>query len=161
MKDRIKKPKVFLSHSKKNEEFMLKIRNDFQRCQIESWVDVFDIRHGKPWLDEIFENGIPTCDCFLVYLTEHSISSPMVKKEMDASLIEQLNDNKVSFLPYVSEEQHREKLRADIRALQVPIWNAENYSDILPVVVSEIWRSFFERLIGIATGEEKRKRLSS
>lgn len=153
------KPRVFLSHSKKDEDFILRIRDDFLRCQIDSWVDTFEIRHGKPWMDQIFENGIPTCDSILVYVTEDSLKSPVVKKEIDASLIQQLGDDKIAFLPYVSEEKYRDGLRVDIRALQVPVWNNKNYHEILAVAVSEIWRSYLERTVVRATNSEKVKRL--
>ena len=153
------KPKVFLSHSKKDEEFILRVRDDFHKCQIDSWVDTFEIRHGKSWLGEIFENGIPTCDSTLVYFTEDSLKSTVVKKEIDASLIQQLNDKQVAFLPYVSEEQHRLELRGDIQSLHVPVWNDDNYYEILPTVISEIWRSYLERTVAQATKDEKIKRL--
>ena len=159
MRELINKPKVFLSHSKKDEKFIKRVSDDFKKCQIESWIDKFEIRHGKPWMEAIFQNGIPTCNSFLVYLTENSIISPMVKKEIDTSLIQQLDDNKISFLPYVSEDKYRDQLRLDIRALQVPVWSDDNYSEVLPCVVAEIWHSYLERTIDIATSEEKIKRL--
>jgi len=110
-------------------------------------------------METIFQHGISTCDSVLVYLTENSIASQMVKKEIDASLIQQLDDNKTSFLPYVSEDKLRSQLRPDIRALQVPVWSNDNYSEILPCVVAEIWHSYLERTVGVATSEEKIKRL--
>ena len=148
-----------MSHSKKDKGFINRVSDDFKKCQIESWIDEFEIRPGKPWMEELFQNGISTCDSVLVYLTDNSIVSPMVKKEIDASLIEQLEDNKISFLPYVSEAELRDKLRADIRALQVPVWSNDNYLEVLPCVVAEIWHSYLERTVEIATSEEKRKRL--
>lgn len=159
MRDLFNKPRVFLSHSKKDKGFINRVSDDFKKCQIESWIDEFEIRHGKPWMEELFQNGISTCDSVLVYLTDNSILSPMVKKEIDASLIEQLEDNKISFLPYVSEAELRDKLRADIRALQVTVWSNDNYLEVLPCVVAEIWHSYLERTVEIATSEEKRKRL--
>jgi hypothetical protein len=42
---------------------------------IDDWIDTEDIRDGRPWLNEIFEHGIPTCDAILVYLTENSLKS--------------------------------------------------------------------------------------
>ena len=64
------KPKVFLSHSNTDKEFITKIDEDLRKCLIEPWIDTRDIRHGESWLDAIFESGIPTCDCVLIYLTE-------------------------------------------------------------------------------------------
>jgi hypothetical protein len=159
MKELLNKPRVFLSHSKNDEAFIMKLRDDLMRCQIEPWVDAFEIRHGKPWLDAIFQSGIPTCDGIIAYITENSIDSPIVKKEIDASILQTLRDAHIAFLPYVSEEALRSKLRADIQALQVPVWNSANYWEILPCTVAEIWRSYLERTVEVATSREKIKRL--
>lgn len=155
------KPKVFLSHSKKDISFINKIYDDLRKCQIDTWKDDIDIRHGKPWLDEIFRYGIPNCDCILVYVTDNSIKSEMVKKEIDASVIQKLKDNNVAFIPYVSSTEIRDKLRSDIQALQAPEWNDSNYSEVLPKVVAEIWRSYLERTVQTAVSNEKVNRLQA
>lgn len=153
------RPRVFLSHSKSNEAFISRLYGDLQQCQIHPWYDSVDIRHGEPWLDAIFEGGIPTCDCVLVYLTEESIESAMVKKEIDASLIQKLKDSRIGFLPYVSKVSLRERLRPDIQSLQIPEWNEGNYHTLLPRVVAEIWHIYFEKTMLSAISTEKAKRL--
>jgi len=159
MENRINRPRVFLSHSKKDGEFIKHLADDLRPCHIEPWLDTEEIRDGKPWLKMIFEDGIPTCDLVLVYLTENSLTSKMVEKEIDAALIEQMADNGIAFLPYVSTVELRGRLRSDLRALQIREWNARNYGEILPKVVAEIWRSFMERTVRTATLEERNKRL--
>lgn len=155
------RPRVFLSHSKSDEHFVSRLYNDLRECLIDPWYDSVDIRHGEPWLNAIFEGGIPTCDCVLVYLTEHSIESSMVKKEIDASLIQKLKDSRIGFLPYVSNASLRNKLRPDIQSLQIPEWNTENYNALFPRVVAEIWHIYYERAVVSATSEEKVKRLEA
>ncbi|MCI5166037.1 MAG: toll/interleukin-1 receptor domain-containing protein [Candidatus Electrothrix sp. GM3_4] len=161
MNERLNKPRVFLSHSKKDAELIRRLYDDLRRCQIEPWLDEIDIRPGKPWLDAIFEEGIPTCDCVFIYLTENSVSSAMVKKELDAAVLGQLEDNKIALLPYVSSGAVRASLRADIRSLQVPALNEENYPQILSQLVAEIWRSFMERTVAGAVQHERVKRLEA
>lgn len=161
MLDRLSKPKVFLSHSKANVVFIERLYNDLRKCQIEPWLDSEEIRHGHAWLEAIFEDGLPTCDCILVYLTEESINSSMVKKEIDASIIQQLKNSNVSFLPYVSEASIRSRLRADMQAIQTPELNDRNYTDLLPRIVSEIWRSYLERKIDGAIKSEQVRRLEA
>jgi hypothetical protein len=153
------KPKVFLSHSNTDKDFIQKIDEDLRKCLIDPWIDSRDIRHGESWLDAIFESGIPTCDCVLIYLTEASIQSPMVKKEIDASVLQKLKDKHVGFLPYVSDASLRNRLRHDIQSIQAPEWNDKNYDQLLPRVVAEIWRYYFDRKINEATLEEKNRRL--
>ena len=159
--ERIIKPRVFLSHSKMDISFIDRVYNDLNKCQIDPWRDDMDIRHGQPWLDAIFEFGIPTCDSILVYITENSINSSMVKKEIDASVIQKLKDNNVALLPYVTSKDLRAKLRSDIQSLQVPEWNNSNYLELLPIVVAEIWRSYLERTIQNAINNEKVRRLQA
>jgi len=161
MEEILNKPRVFLSHSKKDIKFIERLYTDLSKCQIDPWLDSIEIRHGKPWLDSIFEYGIPTCDCVLVYLTPSSVKSTMVKKEIDASILQTLKDNKVSFLPYVSNSNVRGTLRLDIQALQIPEWNDNNYNILLPQVVSEIWRNYLERLIIQVRQNEKVPRLEA
>lgn len=155
------KPRVFLSHSKADINFIQRLYDDLRHCQIDPWLDSQEIRHGEAWLDAIFASGIPTCDCVLVYLTENSIESNIVKKEIDASIIRKLKDNQVAFFPYVSHAEIRDKLRTDIQSLQVPEWNENNYHLMLPRVVAEIWRGHLDRAIIAATNEEKVKRLQA
>ena len=92
------KPRVFLSHSKKNVEFIEKLAADLQKCQIDPWLDSVEIRHGKSWQDSIFEHGLPSCDAIIVYFTEESIQSNVVKKEIDVGLL--------SFLYTLTEQYH-------------------------------------------------------
>jgi hypothetical protein len=155
------RPRVFLSHSKADSGFIERLYGDLQKCQIYPWLDTLEIRHGQPWLDAIFEGGIPTCDCVLVYLTKASSESQMVKKEIDAAIIKKLRDKRVAFIPYVSDTALREMLRVDIQALQTPEWNERNYSTLLPCVVAEIWRSFMERRLITVASEERAGRLEA
>ena len=157
----LNKPKVFLSHSKKDAEFIHRLCKDLRLCQIEPWLDSQEIRHGQPWLDAIFESGIPTCDAILIYLTENSIESPVVKKEIDASIIKKLKESHVAFLPYVSKEILRDQLRLDIQALQTLEWNKQNYAEMLPRVVAEIWHSYLDRVVLSVAKDEKVRRLEA
>jgi hypothetical protein len=161
MEIRLNKPRVFLSHSKFDIDFVNRIYNDLRKCQIDPWLDSEEIRHGRPWLETIFESGLPACDSVLVYFTENSLKSKMVKKEIDAGLIQQMKDSGIAFLPYVNTSSIREQLRTDIQALQAPIWNDENYYSFLPSIVAEIWRSFLERVVSNAINSEQNARLKA
>lgn len=161
MRERINKPRAFLSHARKDVSFIEKIERDLRRCQIDSWRDLNEIRDSESWQDAIFAEGLPICDVVLIYYTGNSIDSQMVSKEADAALLRQLSDKGVGFLPYVDSDKTRDNLRLDIKALQCRVWNDENYDEILPSVVAEIWRCYMERSIGIAIAQEKNRRLGS
>lgn len=157
--ERINKPRSFLSHSSLDKPFIEKLATDLRKCQIEPWLDTEEIRDGRSWLKVIFEDGIPTCDAVIVYFTENSLRSKMVEKELDATVVEQLTNGGIALLPYVSKTDLRKKLRSDIRTLQCREWNEGNYADIFPSVVSEIWRSYVERIVNNAVLQEKSRRL--
>src|SRR5688572_8847985 len=103
----LNKPKVFLSHSKRDIDFIRRLDSDLRLCNIETWLDEVDIPHGKSWQDSIFEYGIPTCDAIIAYLTENSIESPVVRKEIDVALLQTLRDSNIAFLPYVNKSELR------------------------------------------------------
>ncbi len=153
------KPRVFLSHSAKDKTFIERLSADLRKCQIDPWLDTEEIRDGKSWLKVIFEDGIPTCDSIMVYFTENSIKSKMVGKEIDSSLITQLHDSGIGLLPYVQKAELRKKLRVDLQTLQCREWKDENYQELLPSIVAEIWHSYLERTVGTAVAHEKSKRL--
>ncbi len=154
-----RKPRIFLSHSKKDVDFVRKLEADLRACQCETWIDEVEIRHGKPWMDEIFSKGMPSCEIVLCYITKDSAQSVMVKKEIDARLIERLANEHVTLLIYVANEELRSELRIDIQALQIPVFNNENYQKMLPKVVAEIWRSYSDAAIPQAIQTEKIRRL--
>jgi len=85
----------------------------------------------------------------------------MVKKELDAALLQQLKDEHVSLLPYVENQELRPQLRSDLQSLQIPVFNGENYTALLPCVAAEIWRSYLERMLAIGVQSEKLKRLEA
>lgn len=150
-----------MSHSSLDKQFIERVASDLRKCQIDPWLDTEEIRHGQSWLKAIFENGIPTCDSVIVYFTSNSLTSKMVQKEMDSGIISQLSEDNVSFIPYISDESIRPSLRRDLQALQAPVWSESNYNEMLPKVVAEIWRSFFERHVLSAIKDEKVKRLTA
>jgi hypothetical protein len=159
MKERINKPKVFLSYSSLDRGFINRVAQDLRRCQIEPWIDTEEIRDGRPWLQVIFGEGIPACDAFMVYLTDNALNSKMIERQMDATFVEQLSEGGIIFLPYVSKSELKDRLRADIRALQCREWNEANYDLVLPTVAAEIWRSYTERTVGAAVLQERSRRL--
>lgn len=143
----INKPKVFLSHAWEDKLFIERIAADLHRCHIEYWLDKEQIRAGRSWQKVIFQDGLPTCDAFLVYLTEDALRSKMVEKELDVACLEQLQQGGVALLPYVSNSNLRRQLRPDLQILQCCEWNEENYDRMLPEVVAEIWHTHVERIV--------------
>lgn len=156
-----RRPRIFLSYSKRDVEFVRRLEIDLRACQCEPWIDELEIPHGKPWLDEIFASGIPSCEILLCYITSNSIESRMVKQEIDVRLLERLQNNRVSLLMYADSDENRSKLRLDLQRLQIPVLNDTNYGTMLPKVVAAIWQSYAESFAAAAAQSEKVKRLEA
>lgn len=156
--DRIKKPTVFISYSHSDKAFIDKLTGTLASCQINCWRDIENIRDGESWMESIFQDGIPGCDCLFLYLTDKSIESPVVKKEIDSAFIKKLKDSDSKILPYVDSASVRSKLRLDLQSLHCREFNDDNYCDVCPSVVAEIWRAFHEKEIKTAIRSEMAKR---
>ena len=148
------KPRVFLSHSKKDIDFIHKIDELFRKCNIETWLDEIDIQHGESWLKAIFDEGISKCDFVLVYISENSIVSSMVEKEIDASVIAQLRNNNIKLLPYISNSELRKTLRLDLQAIQMPELNSSNFEVVFPIIVANILSNFMNQIIARTVKEK-------
>lgn len=133
------KPRIFLSHSKADKDFIHQIANDLRGAQIDVWVDEWEIPVGESIRRKIFEEGIPFCDLFFVYLTENSINSYWVQKELDSAVIIEA-DRKHSFLAvFVEKDSLRSKLSPDLRAMNIPELNKTNYLAPFVKLISKAW----------------------
>ena len=157
----IRKPRVFLSHSKKDVDFIRRLEADLRATYCEPWIDEVELRAGQPWLNQIFGSGIPSCEIVLCYFTPNSAESAVFMQELDARLIERLHNSRVTLLLYVSSSDLRSRLRLDLQRLQVPELNEQNYASAFPRLVAEVWRSYAESLVQASIDSERVKRLEA
>jgi hypothetical protein len=71
----------FISYAREDLVFVEKLRNDLRNNDIQYWRDVEDMMGGEDVLDAIFA-AIDGMDKLLVVLSEPSIASPWVKREV-------------------------------------------------------------------------------
>ena len=90
-------PKVFLSYTSDNLELAQQIAEALMAAGIDTWWDRWCIYPGDSLRQKIDE-GLTDCTHFLVLLTPQSIDKPWVNAEMDAALVQKL-DNQCKFLP--------------------------------------------------------------
>lgn len=95
------RPLVFLSHSSLDKPFVEKVAVDLRRYGIDCWYDGWDILPGDSLRHKIFEEGIQRSTCLLALITPNSINSSWVKRELDAALIQELDDSNAKLLPFV------------------------------------------------------------
>ncbi|MBD3286549.1 TIR domain-containing protein [candidate division WOR-3 bacterium] len=101
--------------------------DDLRICRIDPWLDEWEIPAGAPFQRTIFGDGIPNCDSFFIYLSEASIKSEWVIRELDAAFIQQSRDKSSKIITFVDADETRKKLPPDIAALQSPIINNQQY----------------------------------
>lgn len=75
------KPKIFISHSYQDKEFVHKLAKDLAAEGITPWVDDWEIKVGDSLVQKISE-GIRQSDYILVILSKNSINSKWVQKEI-------------------------------------------------------------------------------
>ena len=90
-------PKVFLSYTSSDIELARRIAKSLMAAGIDTWWDKWCIYPGDGLRQKIDE-GLTDCTHFLVLLTSQSINKPWVNAEMDAALVQKL-DNQCKFLP--------------------------------------------------------------
>ena len=76
-----KQRKTFISYSRTNKEFALKLAKELRSSGFDIWFDQLDIPTGSRWDDEV-EHALESSEIFMVILTPASSTSDNVKDEI-------------------------------------------------------------------------------
>lgn len=128
-----------MSHSKKDKFFIERLANDLKTCGIDVWYDDWEIPPGESIRKKIFEDGLPSCDVFFIYLTPNSISSYWVQKELDSAFIHEIDKKNNFLMLFVDEDSSREQLSVDLRSLNIPRLNSTDYAIPFGKLISKTW----------------------
>jgi hypothetical protein len=139
------KPRVFLSHSKNDKDFIEKLANDLRSARIDVWYDDWEIPSGQSFRRQIFEDGIPNCDLFFIFLTPLSSQSYWVNRELDAAFIADAEKRGGFLALFVDADATRPLLSLDLQALHSPVLNQENYLRPLSQLISRAWEGYHKR----------------
>jgi hypothetical protein len=93
-----KKRHTFISYSRINKEFALKLARELKAAGFPIWLDQLDIPTGARWDDEI-EKALRECGIFMVILTPASIASENTKDEIGYAI-----DHGKRILPVLLED---------------------------------------------------------
>jgi len=138
------KPRIFLCHSKKDKTFVTNLANDLRNIGNDVWFDEWEIPPGESFIDKMME-GIEDCDVFFIYLTENSIASHWVQKELDAGFIKEYERRFPILATFVDEEETREKLPLKLKPLHSPVLNEKEFKQSFGQIITKAWKNRFVR----------------
>jgi len=119
---------VFLSYTRTDDQFVLKLANDLRQAGADIWIDQLDIPAGSRWEKEV-EKALINAKCLLVVLSPLSASSDNVSDEIAYAI-----DNKKKIIPIIIKECTRP---FRIRSLQF-IDFTKDYSPALNRLLKEL-----------------------
>jgi hypothetical protein len=93
-----KKPSIFLSYSRADKDFALKLAQDLRIAGASLWVDQLDIEPGQPW-DRSVEQALKQSPILLVIISSASIQSENVLDEIGFAI-----DTKKRIVPILHEK---------------------------------------------------------
>ena len=78
-------PKAFVSYSRTDTDFVLRLCQDLRAAGASIWLDKLDIHPGEEW-DQAIERGLSECGLMLVVLSPKSVTSQNVLDEIGYAL---------------------------------------------------------------------------
>jgi hypothetical protein len=102
-KDESQKIVAFLSHSSKDKPFIRQLSSDLVKEGIDVWLDERKILVGDSITEKIGQ-GLAQSDYFVIALSETSIGSAWVQKELSGALIREVEKRQVTVLPILISE---------------------------------------------------------
>lgn len=113
------KPRVFVSHSSKDKQFVRRLVSDLSKRNNIVWFDERELKPGDSIAAGI-SDGLKSTDYLVVILSKASIHSKWVQAELNAALMEQLSTGGVTVLPALIEDCEvpillRDRIHADFR----------------------------------------------
>ena len=102
-REEIRVSSIFLSHNCKDKPFVRKLAKDLRGQGFYVWVDEAEIKLGDSLIEKIRE-GLDRVEYVGVVLSNNSINSEWVKKEIDIAMNQEIEGKKVRVLPLMLEK---------------------------------------------------------
>lgn len=141
MEDR---PKIFISHSYQDKEFVHKLAKDLAAEGLTPWVNDWEIRVGDSLVQKISE-GIRQSDYILVVLSENSLHSKWVQEEIKMAIQKNLDSAKRVLIPVLGGK------------VEVPSY----IRDMKYVDLSKSYREGIDEIVRTIRGQPSREVLPS
>lgn len=92
---------VFISYSRIDADRILDFISSLQDSGIDYWLDEIEIGWGESIVEKVF-SGIESSRYVIVFVTENSLKSPWVKKEIHTAFHKEIESDLVILLPVLS-----------------------------------------------------------
>lgn len=89
---------VFISHNYKDKPMARKIAKELDKYGIKVWIDESEIRLGDSLIEKI-RDGLDHMDFLIALISENSVRSEWVKKELDIAMNKEIDGKKVIAIP--------------------------------------------------------------
>lgn len=94
------RPKVFISHSHKDDNFTTRFVEDLRAAGVEVWVDTVNMKHGN-FITRIDE-GLNASEWLVLVLTPEAIASKPVQTEVNAAINRVWRNRMKGFIPFMA-----------------------------------------------------------
>jgi hypothetical protein len=89
---------AFISHSSKDKPFVRKLAADLVASGVKVWIDEQNILVGDS-IPEKIAQGLAESDFFLIVVSNNSVNSAWVKRELNSAIVHEIERRKVTILP--------------------------------------------------------------
>lgn len=132
---------IFISYSSLDSEFVENLVSKLRSKGVSLWFDKSEIKPGD-YLRERINAAIDNVDYLLTVISENSISSEWVRREIDSAMVRELDEKQIRLIPLLIGDVKPSNLPADIRG--------KNFLDFRN---EDIGKRDFERLLHLLKPE--------
>lgn len=98
----VRSPYVFLSHNSKDKKFVRGLAHQLRKAGIRVWLDEAEIKVGESLIEKL-RQAIDSVDFLIVVLSQASVESAWVQKEVDIAMNQEIKSRKIKVLPILKE----------------------------------------------------------
>ncbi len=130
-------PKVFVSHASEDKQrFVLGFAEKLRQNGVDAWLDKWEMLPGDSLVEKIFEEGLKEAQAVIIVLSNHSVSKPWVKEELNASVVNKISKG-TKIIPVVIDEcEVPESLKSTVWE---KVTDTNNYQDSLDRILASIF----------------------
>jgi hypothetical protein len=128
---------AFLSHSSLDKPFIRQLAADLTASGIDVWLDEQRIRVGDS-IPEKIAQGLAGSDYFLIGISENSIESAWVQKELNNALVAEVQRRKVHILPLKLDSATMPAIIADKKYADFSKSYKEGLHDLIVALKGEV-----------------------